>query len=1808
MSKTDQLCFNEYYILEFFNKVREKTKGEFTEEDHQVIDELFTLLEKQDEITEAIGKLAEEKASGELSIFLFDIFDRAQDYPPTEIVDALPEIAEDFVSGLSLMLEEEGTIQSIKKVNEQFKTGITEVDDQKEEIEETVREEMEVEEEAIAVETEEDIPKEETVPDEEIEEEKPPSETSDDDILSFKEYIEKSFFEEFISSLSAKTGKEDAKELLEFTHLLLKSRELVSSQDLPESIINLSSKLNEILPDQADEPPQVARIMDQYSTKIQSCISAITQIDKEIIRKSLELGQIVIPQEEEQFAQEEISDEPTTIDTLLSEYFQAEVNEYIKKFKQIFDKLSKSPDDAENLDELIQNIQSFKEICMIHGYVILEDFSSEMIALLTTAKKGKNIYNRKVDPEVKELLSLLKNPDPYQEAKIETPESIRLHELVDTFQTILFVPLTEKPVEDDTAASFDEIQPEESVVPMKGKSKMAEVYRDLLIDLKPIMHAYFSSAKDNTNQLNRLMKRLSDSAEMIDQKSISDFLNNFSTIISESMRLSPDKIQKAKDDLIPIYDALIEEVKDKFKGEDLINRLSSFRAIYLDRKGKVDFGQKSDLLKALMEVERNRSADLSGDLQKIFQENDSNVRENQIIRFNQLAENMIMIACDKLNVFPNSFISFMRDNPDLTLDNEKTRALSDIFRNVINLIESNGMDAEIEKEIEKINELSEAGQIEDADEDDEIIEEEDLDEIFKIESENYLLTIESALNELESNNKKTDFYENIEKSLHSLKSSARLMGYNDIADVAAPLEEIFEVLHTTREVLEVGDIRIIKDTVNNLKSGIAGSEIDTIKLIDALKKIRISRPEDKSTASSTDMNKVMQEEQLFAGTGDEDDDLLDIFKEEASEYIRIVEEANKKLLTDLYNNEAFGSLEHAMHSLKSAAKMLGFSEIGNLADSVEKTAVGLQKSEISNNKQVNNRVADAIELIKELTEGNKDHIGNIDQILDNLTIHKLKNIDGSAEESDRKKVDTLAELDDQTQMFVKEGWELIEKINRDLVQLEKNPKDKPTIENLNRSIHTLKGSAQILNFKHIGSLSHKIEDIFAKSKGSEEGLDDTSTDIIFKAVDMIAALLSSIKAEGSEKDQNVSEIINTMDRILNGAEPTDSPDKSTVTIISDSSPKLVDTTEPKTVTRDSDQMIKITTDNLDNLVNMAAELVINKTQLSTYLDKLKKIGEEFDADKKRLKNTNRVINNFISKAQVKDESAKDSSGIDHSILTDLESVFKDFNEILGTFDNVSSSFRAISQDFEQNIGQISSLTKSLHDDILQVRMVSTELLFNRYPRAVRDMAKKLKKKVNFVIEGEDTEMDRALIESLTDPVMHLIRNAIDHGIESPEERANQGKSEDGIILLRAKRSKNQVIIEVQDDGRGVDPELIKKEILAKGILDKEAVEKMEESQILNHVFHPGFSTKEQASDVSGRGVGLDVVANSIQKLKGDIRLNSTPGKGTIFSIRVPLTLAITQSMLVQVGSEVLAVPLASVEEMIQFKDPELVEQDEKAFITVRDQLIPVVYLSGLLKYPTAKESKPGKSKTAIIIQEAGARYGLIVENVLRREEIVVKSLGDHIDKIPFVAGGTIYGDGTIGLILDIPSITQKIESDIFGFESDFSAIGRAREAITKDSKKEPEATEIKKKESLEKSSDKPKIMEIKKKIIKGRAPKALIIDDSVSVRKFVSSVLVKNKYSTVLTEDGTEALKELRKTRFDIIITDLEMPNMHGFELIEEIRKYKKYQQIPIVILTGRVGKKHKDQGKKLGANAYITKPFKEKDLLKSLEDFIEIA
>jgi chemosensory pili system protein ChpA (sensor histidine kinase/response regulator) len=467
------------------------------------------------------------------------------------------------------------------------------------------------------------------------------------------------------------------------------------------------------------------------------------------------------------------------------------------------------------------------------------------------------------------------------------------------------------------------------------------------------------------------------------------------------------------------------------------------------------------------------------------------------------------------------------------------------------------------------------------------------------------------------------------------------------------------------------------------------------------------------------------------------------------------------------------------------------------------------------------------------------------------------------------------------------------------------------------------------------------------------------------------------------------------------------------------------------------------------------------------------------------------------------------------------------------------------------------------------------------------LAKQLKKQIRLSVIGEDTELDRISVDELYEPLLHIIRNAIDHGLETEEERKKSAKNPEGLLQIKASRDRNQVIIEISDDGKGIDLEAVKAAAIGKGLITAKDAESMNDQEVFEYLFYPGFSTAKETTLVSGRGVGLDAVKTQIDKAKGDIRIYTEKGKGTTFSIRVPISLSVIQSMLIDVSGHIYSVPLMQVDETLHASGQDLISENDQYFIRFRERKFPVVQLSRLLKVRNEQELSisPTINYPVIIVQDEGEKVALLVDKIIRREEILIKSLGPGLRRLKYISGGSIMGDGQVVLVLDIPQIIQDITKG--GSAKTRAGVpaspGAASTAIS------PAAPRLRR----------------ETKRIEGRKPVALIVDDSLSIRKYLSSLLMQKGYITDTARNGYEALELLNKQEFDIMVTDLEMPKLSGYELIETLRYDPRFTTFPIIVLTGRAGENFRQLTTELGADAYVIKPFKDRELFEQIEKFI---
>jgi chemosensory pili system protein ChpA (sensor histidine kinase/response regulator) len=482
-------------------------------------------------------------------------------------------------------------------------------------------------------------------------------------------------------------------------------------------------------------------------------------------------------------------------------------------------------------------------------------------------------------------------------------------------------------------------------------------------------------------------------------------------------------------------------------------------------------------------------------------------------------------------------------------------------------------------------------------------------------------------------------------------------------------------------------------------------------------------------------------------------------------------------------------------------------------------------------------------------------------------------------------------------------------------------------------------------------------------------------------------------------------------------------------------------------------------------------------------------------------------------------------------------------------------------------------------------MVPIGNLYTRLSRTARDAAKVCGKSVDLELVGEDTRLDNNIVQQITDPLIHLVRNAIAHGIEDGPGRDRAGKSARGKVTVRAFHRGNHVFIEVQDDGSGLDYARIRQKGIDAGLVSAAEAEHLSENELRAFLFHPGFTTAESKTEVAGRGVGLDVVRNNVHSLNGEIEIRSEAGNGTCFGVKVPLTLIISQALFVRSGATVLAMPLAVVEEIRRLRPEEIEDVGGKLLTKVRGVVTEVVRLDNALALPPIEPTNGYMNM--VIVRAAGRQVGVVVEEVLGKDEVVIKNLGQYLRRVKLFPGATISTDGSLILLVDVNRLAgvSAAELDVVVPSANAARIfGPGAMAVASGSI--PAA-----------AVDEP----AEEKVV-------VIADDSISVRKFVGRILEKAGYCVKLASDGLEAAELVAQVGCHLVITDIEMPRMNGYELMSHLRQDPATRRIPVLVVTSRAGAKHRERAMKEGAASFLTKPVQEEQLLAVVEDLMNSA
>ncbi|MDO9557554.1 MAG: hybrid sensor histidine kinase/response regulator [Coriobacteriia bacterium] len=740
--------------------------------------------------------------------------------------------------------------------------------------------------------------------------------------------------------------------------------------------------------------------------------------------------------------------------------------------------------------------------------------------------------------------------------------------------------------------------------------------------------------------------------------------------------------------------------------------------------------------------------------------------------------------------------------------------------------------------------------------------------------------------------------------------------------------------------------------------------------------------------------------------------------------------------------------------------------------------------------------------------------------------------------------------------FQEEATEYLQRLNEGVIMLEGDPGNRELIDQMLRDAHTLKGSSRMVGLLEIADVAHKLEDIMVKVRDGAMVYTPDMSDGLFEALDMIVFLCENAgKPVAAEVD--ITDLIARLAVVSEGGK-SDAPMPSSAPTLSSTAgaaesvseavpPDSVQAVREEKLQSKAQNTVRIRIAQVDHLLNLVSEVVISQIK-----------AEQRVKDFRRMQGLVNEISQFWARMKAQYVS----------LLAERGDQLGDDAEFLG--EQMADLKRLVvmtAKDYIDDTARTSTVVADLQEHSMSLRMLPVSTVFNAFPRAMRDLAHQYKKDVELVIEGGDTELDKKVLEEINDPLVHILRNAVDHGLEPAEERVGMGKPAAGTIHLAARQEGDHIVIEISDDGAGIDPEKVKAAAVRKGYITASEAKAMSDREAQYLIFETGFSTNAIITEISGRGVGMDVVREFVVKrLKGSLDVLSTPGEGTTFHLTIPLTLAIIRALMLRVGDRTFALPTASIEETLRVSASETIKVEGHEVIRRQRRTVPLVRLCDVLGIEGAP-SDGGKIPIATV-GFSGHRIGFIVDSLVGEQQIVIKNLGTHLRHVDNIAGVTVLGAGQVIPILNVPELMENGRR---------MAGMRVRES---NGKKNEKSTE-------------PKCI--------------LICEDSFTTRELERSIFEAAGYKVETATDGALGLAMLRDgLKVDAVVTDVQMPNMTGFQLTKAIKSDETLKHLPVTIVTSLERDEEKAEGIDAGADAYITKSvFNQDTLLETVERLI---
>jgi len=786
----------------------------------------------------------------------------------------------------------------------------------------------------------------------------------------------------------------------------------------------------------------------------------------------------------------------------------------------------------------------------------------------------------------------------------------------------------------------------------------------------------------------------------------------------------------------------------------------------------------------------------------------------------------------------------------------------------------------------------------------------------------------------------------------------------------------------------------------------------------------------------------------------------------------------------------------------------------------------------------------------------------------------------------------LLDMDEELlAIFIQEATDILDHSDSLMAKLREAAHEREWIVELQRDLHTLKGGAGMANITPVGELAHVMESLLEAVSEGRFSMDRMTIELLERGFDRLHGLVQRVahrQAIGIPE-----QIIAQFERLIAGdtsaltaevkSEVTSSfvepePTKEIKALPARRLPAALLTPEEDETSRLPQEMIRVRSDLLDSLVNYAGEVSIYRSRLEQQIASFRFNLLEFEQTVSRLREQLRKLE-IETEAQIiaryqrehHDQDAATFDPLELDRFSQLQQLSRALAESVSDLVSIQGLLDELTRQSETLLLQQSRVSSDLQEGLMRTRMVPFESLVPNLRRTLRQAAQEMGKRAQLKVEGAQGEMDRNLLERMKAPFEHMLRNALVHGIETPEERLKAGKPLDGTILIQVAREATEVVLRLSDDGRGMDREAIRRKAIERGVLKPEA--ELSDRDLYGFIFETGFSTAERVTQLAGRGVGMDIVHNEIKQMGGALAIESQAGQGSTFVIRLPFTLAITQAILVRLGEAVYAIPMSSVQGVVRITQEELEKRlvsDKPSYQYAGEEFL-IYELAQLLGVP--KYAVQGETQQPLLMVRTGdQRAAIRIDAVVGSREVVVKSVGPQVSSVPGIFGATIMGDGSVVMILDLAPLVRRIVA--------------LRERV--------QAGEV---------------LELPQHIIAApieeqkRQPLVMVVDDSITMRKVTTRVLERADMKVVTAQDGLDAVEKLQEVTPDLMLLDIEMPRMDGYELATYMKNDTRLKRVPIIMITSRTGEKHRQRALEIGVERYLGKPYQEADLLVNVQE-----